>query len=110
MIEFISHEFFHDDQYTKEICYLSIDNKFRFAYVRKMKKDGGLFWSHITLSVNINGEKKYRSSIEWDSNFLAKDILAFLDARSWENKHSTQLPKQQPYSQQSFMDSTEPPF
>jgi hypothetical protein len=85
MIEYVSHEYFPDDQYTKEICYMQIDPKFRFAYVRKMKKDGGLFWAPVSSSVTINGEKKFRTAIEWDSNFIAKDIIAFLEARRWES-------------------------
>jgi len=122
-IEFISHEFFYDDQYTKEICYLSIDSKFRFAYVRKMKKDGGLFWAPISLGVSIKGEKKYRSAIEWDSNFMAKDILSFLESRTWESKDKTTTFQSAPdslhyskssslpqYSQGSFPGIEECPF
>lgn len=107
MIQFISHEYFPDDQYTKEICYLSIDDKFRFAYVRKMKKDGGLFWSPISIAVTINGEKKFKNSIEWDSNFLSKDILAFLDARSWEKVEPVPyiaISKKPTYDQSSFLE------
>lgn len=85
MIQFISHEFYPDDQYVKESCTLTVDGTQRFTYVRKMKKDGGLFWSAISTSVNFRGEKKFLHSIEWDSNFLAKDIIAFLEARSWDN-------------------------
>jgi hypothetical protein len=34
--------------------------------------------------VTINGERKYRDSIKFDSSFLREDIIAFLEARSWE--------------------------
>lgn len=85
MIKLISHEYLYEDEYTKEICYLSIEDSFRFAYVRKAKKDGSLFWAPISASVKIKGERKFRNSIEWDSNFLAKAIISFLDDRSWES-------------------------
>ncbi len=99
MIKFISHEYFYEDEYTKEICYLSIDDKFRFAYARKAKKDGSLFWSPFSTSVKINGEKKFRHAIEWDSSFLAKDILAFLEARSWQaGDHISTVFEPQPIS------------
>jgi hypothetical protein len=86
MIEFISHEYFPDDQYTKELCYLQIEPQMRFAYVRKSTKNGGLMWSPISAMVTINGERKYRDSIKFDSSFLREDIIEFLEARSWENK------------------------
>lgn len=116
MIEYISHEYFPDDQYTKEICYMQIDPKFRFAYVRKMKKDGGLFWAPVSSSVTINGEKKFRTAIEWDSNFMAKDIIAFLEARSWEKNRPSSAPcisvtpNDKSYQQQDFPDFGEPQF
>jgi len=107
MIEFISHEYFPDDPYTKEICYLSVDSKFRFAYVRKNRKDGGLFWSPMSTSVSINGEKKFRHSLEWDSNFLAKDIMSFLEARSWESKSPSKiLPMQEPISSPNYQQAS----
>lgn len=109
MIQYISHEYLPDDQYTKEICYLSVDSKFRFAYVRKQKKDGGMYWSPISAGVTVNGEKKYRDAIQWDSNFLQKDILAFLDARSWEDRSvapnpATAVAKPAQYEQTSFVE------
>lgn len=91
MIEFISHEFCNEDPYIKEIVYLSIDPKARIAYVRKTMKTGGMFWAPISCAINVNGAKKYFDSIEWDSNFLKKDILAFLEARSWESKAALHL-------------------
>ena len=116
MIKFIAHEVYPDDQYVKESCTLAVDEAQRFTYVRKMKKDGGLFWSPISTSVNFRSEKKFLHSIEWDSNFLAKDIIAFLEARSWENAsaHRSKVemieparalaPAQQKYEQTSFID------
>jgi hypothetical protein len=114
MIKFISHEFLTEDPYTKEIVYLSIDDKFRFAYVRKLMKNGGLFWAPISVSATYNGNKKYFESIQWDSNFLKQDIIAFLEGRSWENpQHKPQfidvtpIPQQQQnqpqYQQASFL-------
>lgn len=88
MIQFISHEFYPDDQYVKESCTLTVDGAQRFTYVRKISKNGALWWSCINASVNFNGKKKYIDSIEWDSNFLAKDIEAFLEARSWDNAYA----------------------
>lgn len=85
MIEFISHEACPEDPYIKEIVYLQIDPKCHIAYVRKPMKNGGLFWSPMSSAVVKNGSKKYIISIEIDSNSFKKQILEFLDARSWEN-------------------------
>ena len=118
MIKFISHEFTSDDPYIKEIVYLSVDDKFRFAYIRKTMKNGGLFWAPISAGITIaaNGSKKYYDSIQWDSNFLKQDILAYLDKRSWENPQKPQFidvtpqQPQQRYEQTSFIDDSQCPF
>ena len=91
MIEFISHESFPDDNYTKELVYLQIDGK-RFGYIAKASKNGAIFWDEISVSVNLNGEKKYYKAFKFDSQFLRDDILAFLKARSWENKAAIKKP------------------
>lgn len=83
-IEFISHEAFPEDEYNKEIVYLSVDRLHRVAYVRKKTKEGGLFWSIITIGITKNGRKEYFPSYMQDSNFLEKDIKEFLEKRRWE--------------------------
>ena len=83
-IQFVSHEAFPEDQYTKELVYLCLDDKFRVAYVRKLTKNGGLFWSVISLAIHKEGSKAYYESFLQDSAFLEKDIRSFLEARSWE--------------------------
>jgi hypothetical protein len=88
MIEYISHQDFPEDQYTKELCYLQLTlggEKIRIGYVRKMMKNGCLFWSPMSTGLAKNGSKKYYDAVIYDSNFLIKDIMAFLEARSWEN-------------------------
>ena len=99
-IEFVSHEAFPEDQYTKELVYLLIDDKFRVAYVRKAAKNGGMFWGVPSIAVTKEGAKTYYEAFLQDSSFLEKDIKAFLDKRSWE-KRSVQT--------QAF-DDTEIPF
>jgi hypothetical protein len=87
-IKFVSHETFPEDQYTKELVYLLIDDKYRVAYARKAAKNGGLFWGTINAAITKNGTKNYYESFMQDSAFLDKDIKAFLDNRSWESKRS----------------------
>jgi hypothetical protein len=116
-IEFISHDHFPDDQYTKELVYLEIDGK-RFGYVAKVTKNGNMFWDEISIGVNVSGEKKYFKAFKFDSQFLREDILTFLKARSWEKKPTSIIPstplvdhaKQYNYTQESFPDFGEPPF
>lgn len=83
-IKFVSHEVFPDDQYTKELVYLCIDEKYRVAYVRKQAKNGGLFWSVVTAGVTKDGSKTYYEAFLQDSTFLEKDIQNFLNNRAWE--------------------------
>ncbi len=85
-IEFISHDSFPQDEYTKELVYLCLDGKYRVAYVRKAAKSGGLFWAVASVGATRNGQKEFFPAFLQDSNFLEKDIKTFLDNRSWENR------------------------
>jgi hypothetical protein len=87
-IEFVSHEFFPDDEYTKELVYLCLEGKYRIAYVRKKAKNGGLFWSVGSVTANKNGQKEFYPAFMQDSNFLEQDIKNFLENRSWEKTSS----------------------
>lgn len=88
-IQFVSHEAFPEDQYTKELVYLCLDEKYRVAYVRKEAKNGGKFWSVGSIGVTKYGKKEYFDSFMQDSTFLEKDIMKFLNDRSWESKSYT---------------------
>jgi len=78
-IEFVSHEYFPDDEYTKELCYICLEGKYRVAYVRKKVKTGGLFWSIAAVGASRHGAKEYFPCFLIDSNFLEKDIRDFLE-------------------------------
>lgn len=83
-IEFISHDAFPEDEYTKELVYLCLDGKYRVAYVRKETKTGGLFWGVASIGVKRNGQKEFFPAFVQDSNFLERDIKDFLEKRKWE--------------------------
>jgi len=83
---FVSYEEFVEDLYTKEIVYLLFENKYRVAYVRKIAKNGGMFWDVASIGVTKDGTKKYFEAFLQDSSFLDKDIKRFLEDRSWEEK------------------------
>lgn len=85
--QFISHEYCHDDEYTKEIVYLCLEGKFRVAYVRKKTNTGAMFWSVPSISISKGGKKEYYPAFMQDSNFLEKDIKTFLDSRAWEGRN-----------------------
>jgi len=85
-IEFISHDSFPEDEYTKEIVYLCLEGKYRIAYVRKAAKNGGLFWSVANIGATRNGQKEFFPAFIQDSNFLEKDIKTFLENRVWEGR------------------------
>lgn len=87
-IDFISHEEFPEDEYTKELVYLCLDSKYRVAYVRKKAKSGGLFWSVASTGATKNGQKEYYPAFIQDSNFLERDIKDFLEKRKWESARS----------------------
>lgn len=84
-IEFVSHESFPDDQFTKELVYLCLEEKYRVAYVRKQTKTGGMFWSVANIGVTKEGLKSYYEAFMQDSSFLEKDIQTFLNNRAWES-------------------------
>ncbi len=92
-IKFVSHEAFPDDPYTKELVYLSIDDKYRVAYVRKQAKNGGLFWAGVNASAVKDQTKHYYEAFLMDSSFLEKDIKHLLESRSWESGKSAPLSK-----------------
>lgn len=84
-IEFISHDSFPEDEYTKELVYLCLEGKYRVAYIRKKSGNGGLFWSVASLGIKRNGQKEYFPAFLQDSNFLEKDIKDYLEKRKWED-------------------------
>jgi hypothetical protein len=92
-IKFVSHETFPDDPYTKELVYLCLDEKYRVAYVRKLTKTGGQFWSVITAGITKDQTKHYYESFLQDSTFMDKDIKEFLDKRKWESPANKAPPK-----------------
>ncbi len=96
-IKFVSHEQFPDDPYTKEMVYLCLEEKYRIAYFRKQSKNGGMFWASGTTSITKDGTKVFFENFLQDSNFLEKDIKAFLDNRTWEKRATghTALPQQE---------------
>lgn len=81
--KFVSHEEFQDP-YVKELVYLIFDEKYRVAYVRKLAKNGGLFWGVMSAGIMKDGAKKYFDSFMQDSSFLEKDIKDYLESRKWE--------------------------
>lgn len=85
LFEFVSHEYFPEDQYTKEVVVLCLEGKYRVSFLRKSLKNGSMFWSVVSASVSKNGEKSFVQGFEADSSFLNKDIMNFLNARSWES-------------------------
>ena len=113
-IEFISHDYFPEDEYTKEIVYLCLDGKYRIAYVRKSAKNGGLFWSVANVSATRGGTKEYFPAFIQDSNFLEKDIKDFLDKRKWEKSvftgQSSQSKSYQPTSMDEVAQDEQLPF
>ena len=82
--DFVSHESYPEDEYTKESVVLCIEKKHRVTYVRKKMQSGGMFWDVISASVTKGGKKHYLKSYSQDSNFLHEDIKHFLDTRGWE--------------------------
>lgn len=102
-IKFVSHEEFPEDQYTKEMVYLLIDDKFRVAYVRKQAKNGGMFWGVPSVTVTKDGVKTFYETFMQDSNFLERDIKHFLDSRSWMSNSSNTISA----TKSSFVDSNE---
>lgn len=89
--DFVSHDSYPEDEYTKESVVLCIDKKHRVTYVRKKMQSGGMFWDVISAAVRQNGEKKYLKSYSQDSNFLHEDIKHFLESRAWEAGKGGQL-------------------
>ena len=92
-IKFVSHEKFPEDQYTLELIYLLIDDKYRVAYVRKQTKTGGKFWAVPSVAITKNGAKTYYECFLQDSTFLEKDIHQYLDSREWEKERVSPPPK-----------------
>lgn len=88
VFEFVSHESYPEDEYTKEAVILCIEKKHRVTYVRKKMQTGAMFWDVISMAVKQNGAKKFLKSYSQDSNFLHEDIKHFLEARSWEGGSS----------------------
>lgn len=113
-IEFISHDSFPEDEYTKELVYLCLESKYRIAYVRKAAKNGGLFWSVASVGATRNGQKEFFPAFLQDSNFLEKDIKDFLEKRKWEGRSAfaiqPAMATQQPRSMDEVAQNEQLPF
>lgn len=86
---FVSHEVYPEDPYVMESVVICLDGKYRVTYLRKKMTNGGMFWDVISATVKVQGEKKFLKAFQTDSNFLREDILAFLNARTWDNSVRT---------------------
>ncbi len=96
-IKFVSQESFPQDQYTKELVYLCLDDKYRVAYLRKQAKNGGMFWSVATASATKDDKKVYYDAFMQDSSFMEKDIKEFLEKRKWEKQTLPQRSEEVPF-------------
>jgi len=115
--EFVSHDSFPDDEYTKELVYLDIMVPQRIAYVRKKATQGGMFWSVASVGATRNGKKEFFPAAMQDSNFLEKEIKKFLDERAWERgqpqnalPHSPTPSYEKPNSMDEVASQDELPF
>ena len=113
--EFVSHDAFPADKYTREIVYLEINVPVRIAYVRKEATKGGLFWSVASVGAERDGKKEFFPAAIQDSNFLEKEIKKFLDDRVWERgqsalPHSPTPNYEKPHSMDEIASQDELPF
>jgi hypothetical protein len=90
--EFIGHEYYPEDEYTKEIATFRLSVPVEVIYCRKKNKDGGLFWSQASVGVTKGGKKTYVDAVSQDSKFLEKAIKTFLENRSWEGRSAHEKP------------------
>lgn len=81
-IEYVSHEEYPEDAFTKEIVCLNV-NGVRYNYICKRTKVGGEFWDKMSASVVKDGVKKYVDSHLFQDAFLNDDCITFCKARSW---------------------------
>jgi hypothetical protein len=81
--EFISHETYPEDEYTREIAIFRLKVPTDVIYCRKKTKDGSYFWTQATVSVTKNGRKEFLDAFAQDSKFLEKDIKSFLENKKW---------------------------
>lgn len=109
-INFISHESFLADEYTKEMVYLELNVPARVCFVRKNAKNGGAFWAVANVGITKPEGKEYYPAYIQDSNFLEKDIKAFLDGRKWESKSVFESPAEKPRSMDEVANNDELPF
>jgi len=87
LFEFVSHEEFPEDDFIKEVVYFTITSspyQHRVGYVRKIFPTGGMRWDVISASAKKNGKRATLEGYINDSSFVHKDILKFLENRSWE--------------------------
>lgn len=87
--EFVSAEKYPDDLYIKEVVILALPSDkpgqpYHVAYVKKLGKDGGMYWDVLSAGVTKQGNKDWVKAFEQDSKFMEKNIKHFLDNRLWE--------------------------
>jgi len=91
--EFVSHEEFPEDEFTKEAVTVCFEGKYRICYLRKQIQNGGKFWTIMQTNVKKNGASVKLKSFIPSDNFLNEDIMHFLETRGWEHLPKTIAPK-----------------
>ena len=77
-LELVSYQDYPQDQYTKAVCIVCIDNKYVVAYGKKVTKEGKEWWQSASMSVTKDGVKQFIDGFCLDSKKENEKILDFV--------------------------------
>lgn len=103
--EFISLKEYPEGQYPTAIATVRVNHRDQHGnatrevlrYARKTGKDGGIFWAMATHSVVLNGEKKYFSGFQMDSQMDEEMLIDFIKESVKRLANPVQSPAQIQY-------------
>lgn len=81
-LELISYEEYPDDQYTKAVAIIAIDNEHVVAYAKKKTKDNNYFWAPPSIGVTKNGSKVYIDCYMNNYRIKEKQIQEFIKEKT----------------------------
>lgn len=106
--ELVSYKEYPMDKYTKALCSILLDGKYLLTYGQKMTKDGRVFWSMPTHSVQeTETEKEFVDGFSIDSKSLNTQIIEFVRQQAKQEQYK-QLNASAPISNVSGPDDNLP--
>lgn len=106
-ITLIDYKEYPEDDWTKALCTVLIDEKHMVTYGKKVTKEGKKFWASANHSVKSGGNKVFVEGYLPDSGAMKKQILSFIERVEDQQVIKSAIPHTPPTSMKEVADVQE---